>query len=123
MASDVTRQIGTMMKWRTRALPVIVLLLGLNLLELANLPIAALSPLLGLLSLIVLLPAAVLILMVWAMIFQAGWSAFGWPAGLGYTVIAVLLTPLFGLGIFVVPDMIRLDVRRLLGDDRGAERS
>ncbi len=36
-------------------------------------------------------------------------------AGLGYAVLAVVLTFFFGVGVFVIPLMVRADIRRLHG--------
>ena len=48
-------------------------------------------------------------------IFRTGRMAFGVRAGLVYAALAAVL--LFWPGLFVIPHMVRLDVKRLLGVD------
>jgi hypothetical protein len=74
-----------------------------------------LSAALRLASLAVLLWAVPLCLLSAAAVFRTGQRAFGRRAGLGYAALAVVLTFVFGLGVFVVPLMVRSDVQRLLG--------
>jgi hypothetical protein len=93
-----------------------VLLLALGLLPRAFQLDEDLSAALGLVSVVVLLWGVPLWLMLVGAVFQAGQRAFGSRAGLGYAAMTVVLTFLFGLGVFAVPVMVRADVQRLLDD-------
>src|SRR5262245_58715483 len=119
MSDAVKAQVGRMMRWQSRALaPVPVL----HALAIAQFPAGEwldASPALRLLFLgaaLGALPAAVVLgaITLWH-IFQAGRMAFGVRAGLIYAFLAVAL--LFWPGLFAIPHMVRLDVKRLLGGE------
>jgi hypothetical protein len=62
---------------------------------------------------IVVLPTVVLWVITLWFIFRAGQLAFGTGSGMVYLLLAVVLC--WWPGLFVIPHMIRLDIRRLHG--------
>jgi hypothetical protein len=121
-----------MMKWRERAMvPTIVLLtltllqMPLNFIRSSFPPAETVSTVVGLLSLVMLLPAGYLWVMLVGSVFEVGRRAFSIRAGLGYSILAVALIPFFGSGVFLVPLMVRSDIIRLanLGDEEADEAS
>jgi hypothetical protein len=81
-----------------------------------------LSTTLSLVGLAALLWAGPLWLILVAAVFRTGQRAFDARAGLGYAALAVVLTLFYGLGVFVVPLMVRADVQRLLdGSQQNSE--
>lgn len=110
MANSVTR----MLAWRDRAMLPTVLLVAAGILR----PILRFLSLnesqsLGFVWLVLLVWAIPLWLMLLATIFECSKRAFGSLAGVGYSFLAICLMPLFGLGVFVVPLMIRADIQLL----------
>jgi hypothetical protein len=106
-----------MMKWQSRALVATGVLLILGLADypgqdlLHDIPgfrlLVRAAALCGLLAAAV--PGAITL----GQIFLTGRLAFGVRAGLTYVLLAVVL--LVWPGLFVIPHMVRLDVKRLLG--------
>jgi hypothetical protein len=92
-----------------------VLLLALGFFLLAIDLDDGLSPAVKLVQLAVLLWAVPLWLALVGAVFRTGQRAFGLGAGVGYGVLTLVLMFLFGLGVFVVPLMVRSDIQRLLG--------
>src|ERR1700722_15862213 len=115
MRDPVEASLARMMTWRARAIVPTVLLLALGLIPRAVRLGDALALACGVASLAVLLWAVPLWLILVGAIFRTGQTAFGVPAGLGYAVLAVVLTFCFGVGVFIIPPMVRADIRRLHG--------
>jgi hypothetical protein len=123
MSEALKAQVARMMRWQSRALVSVAILLMLAL-ALAAADLLRASPPLILLAtlatLCALYAATVLGVITLWQIFQAGRLAFGVRSGLIYALLAVLLP--FWPGLYVIPHMVRLDIRRLLGvqaDDLG----
>jgi len=104
-----------MMTWRAWAMVPTVLPLALGFLPLAISLGDGLSAAVRVVSLAVLLWAVPLWLALVGAVFRTGQRAFGLRAGVGYAVLTLVLTFLFGLGVFTVPLMVRADIQRLLG--------
>src|SRR5262245_61554307 len=107
--------VARMMTWRSRVIIPTILLLGLGILGVPFRLSQGLSTVLGLIELALLLWAVPFWLILIGAIFRTGQIAFGFPAGFAYAALALVLTFFFGIGVFVVPLMLRADVRRLLG--------
>ena len=103
--------IADMLKWRARALPPTITLLALNLVALLSPFGPEASRWFGLLGLILLVPCGILWSVLVSAVFQTARRAFGSRAALGYATLAVVLMPLFGLGVFILPLMVEKDIR------------
>src|SRR5262245_30747522 len=111
MEASLTR----MMTWRVRAMAPTILLLALGFVPLACPLGDGLSSAFALVTLLVSLWAVPCWLILVAAVYQTGRTAFSPHAGLVYAALAVVLTFFLGLGVFVVPLMVRADIQRLLG--------
>jgi hypothetical protein len=117
MAEEVRFELTRLLRWQSWALPLVgvLLILGsvhlaLALLGLAGTPGALL---LRLVLVLVALAAVALYLVLLGSVFRTGQAAFGTGAGLVYVVLGALL--FLWPGVFVIPHMLRLDIRRQLG--------
>lgn len=115
MSNPVEVSLTRMMTWRARAIVPTVLLLALGLISMAVRLEDGLAVALGLVSLVVLFWAVPLWIILVGAVFRTGQRAFGAGAGLVYAVLTVVLMVLFGAGVFVIPLMVRADIRRLHG--------
>jgi hypothetical protein len=118
MSDAVGASVARMMTWRARVMVPTVVLLALQIFPLAFPVGDGLSAALGLISLAVLLWGVPLWFVLVEAVFRTGQRAFGLRAGLGYATLTILLTFLFGLGVFVVPLLIQADIQRLRGNPR-----
>ena len=117
VSDAIKAQVASMMKWQSRSLAPVVVLLTLALVQIAAKNLLETSTNLTLLlrmaTLCALLVAIVLgAIAVWH-IFQAGRMAFGLLSGLIYAVLTIALP--FWPGLFVIPHMVRLDIQRHFG--------
>jgi hypothetical protein len=128
-------RVARMVKWQSRTLAglALVVLLFLIRIALEYIPQAdvPLAPLFALVPVCVLLAAFVAgvttvvagVILV-CQIFRVAYLAFGIWSALMYTGLMLTLTScLFLPGLFVVPQMVRLDVKRSLGIDLDADQA
>jgi hypothetical protein len=117
MSRTVEARVADMMRWQSRSLVPVGILLVLAFLRMGARDLlgssSALQVLFGIAMLCALLAAVLFGMITLWHIFQAGRIAFGVRAGLTYALLAVVL--LFWPGLFVIPHMIRLDVKRHFG--------
>jgi hypothetical protein len=128
-------RVARMMKWQYRTLTglAVVLLLDVTLNAVRSIPEAnaALGMLILLVGVCVLLAAIVAGVLTFVaggillcQIFRVGYTAFGIWSALVYTGLTFLLTfCLIWPGLFVIPQMVRLDVKRALGVDLDADQA
>ena len=122
MSENVQSSVARMMKWRGLAMPPTVLLVSeailFRTLFFMRIPLSdnldAAMTLLGWLGVLWAVP---LWLVLFGTIYWTGHKAFGPGAGLGYTIMAFVLTFFFGLGVFSIPLMVRSDIRLLLDEN------
>jgi hypothetical protein len=117
MPEALQAQLGLMMRWQSRALVPAATFLMLAYALLAAEDLLAASPAVRLLLEVATLGALFPALVLWAItlwhVFHAGRLAFGVGSGLIYTFLAVTL--LLWPGLFLIPHMVRLDAKRLVG--------
>ena len=128
--SDLSRQLARMMWWQGLVIyPAMVLVLAVAAAAASHQvaqsgqdePVALVAVLAGLAAQILAAGAMLAMLGFWIVtlwhIFRAGQMGFGVWSGLVYTWLAFVLSP--WPGVYVIPHMLRLDVKRLLGVEPG----
>src|SRR5262249_3582970 len=110
MPDRVKDRVADMMRWHRRTVIAVAALLVFALGRFFAPALPELRVVVGLGLLTALLATVCLGLITVGHVFLAGRGAFGTGAGLGYVLLAVVF---FWMGPFIVPHMVRLDVKRL----------